>query len=98
MKAVEPRLTFEWIAKSYGTIVGSGAEPDKAIAATQAIAAADEHLAQPYRFKINLCEDGSVVTMDGEYIGTWEMDASNTPFTGTILLVTHGIRRFRQPC
>ena len=28
----------------------------------------------PLRFKINLVEDGSVVTEDGEYIGSWELD------------------------
>lgn len=78
-EAGEPRLTFEWMAKSYGKVVGTGAEADKATAATKAIAAADEHLAQPYRFKINLCDDGSVVTRDGEYIGTWEMDENDHP-------------------
>ena len=28
----------------------------------------------PLRFKINLVEDGSVITEDGEYIGSWELD------------------------
>lgn len=31
-------------------------------------------LNEPLRFKVNLCEDGSVITKDGEYIGTWSMD------------------------
>ena len=26
------------------------------------------------RFSINLLEDGSVITIDGEYIGTWSTD------------------------
>lgn len=31
------------------------------------------------RFKINLLDDGSVVTQDGEYLGTWELDAEDHP-------------------
>jgi len=34
---------------------------------------------EPLRFKINLCDDGSVVTKDGEYIGTWGMDENAHP-------------------
>jgi hypothetical protein len=78
-EAGERHLSFEWMAKSYGKLIGSGMEPDKATAATKAIANAEEHLAQPYRFKINLCDDGSVVTRDGEYLGTWEMDENDHP-------------------
>lgn len=29
------------------------------------------------RFKINLGDDGSVVTADGEYLGTWGTDESD---------------------
>lgn len=29
------------------------------------------------RFRINLLEDGSVVTADGEYLGTWQTDQSD---------------------
>jgi len=29
------------------------------------------------RYKINLLDDGSVVTKDGEYLGTWETDESD---------------------
>ena len=36
-------------------------------------------LSEPLRFKINLCEDGSVITKDGEYIGTWSMDENEHP-------------------
>lgn len=72
-------ISFEWMAKSYGKVIAKGEEADKATAATKAIAAADAHLAQPYRFKINLCDDGSVVTNDGEYIGTWETDENDRP-------------------
>lgn len=36
-------------------------------------------LSEPLRFKINLCEDGSVITKDGEYIGTWSMDDNEHP-------------------
>lgn len=78
-EAGQRHLSFEWMAKSYGKVIAQGEEPDKATAATTAIAAADEHLAQPYQFKINLCHDGSVVTRDGEYLGTWEMDENNHP-------------------
>ncbi|POO56166.1 hypothetical protein CTT39_05315 [Agrobacterium rosae] len=31
------------------------------------------------KFKINLMDDGSVVTRDGEYLGTWELDAEDHP-------------------
>jgi hypothetical protein len=31
------------------------------------------------RWKINLLDDGSVVTQDGEYLGTWEADAEDHP-------------------
>ncbi len=78
-EAGERHLSFEWMAKSYGKVIAGGTEPDKATAATKAIAAADEYVAQPYRFKINLCEDGSVVTQDGEYLGTWETDENDHP-------------------
>ena len=78
-KAGQRHLSFEWMAKSYGRVIAKGEEPDKATAATKAIAAADDLLAQPYRFKINLCDDGSVVTQDGEYLGTWEMDENDHP-------------------
>ncbi len=70
---------FEWMAKSYGKVIASGTELDKATAANKAIDAAEEHLAQPYRFKINLCDDGSVVTRDGEYLGTWKTDEDGHP-------------------
>nr|WP_306264738.1 hypothetical protein [Pararhizobium sp. IMCC3301] len=36
-------------------------------------------LSEPLRFKINLCDDGSVVSRDGECIGTWEMDENAHP-------------------
>lgn len=78
-EAGERHLSFEWMAKSYGKVIASGTEPEKATAATKAIAAAEEHMAQPYRFKINLCDDGSVVTSDGEYLGTWETDENGHP-------------------
>lgn len=29
------------------------------------------------RFKINLIDDGSVVTQDGEYLGTWNTDETD---------------------
>lgn len=31
-------------------------------------------LRKPLPFKVNLCDEGSVVTKDGEIIGTWQMD------------------------
>ncbi len=31
------------------------------------------------RWKINLLEDGSVVTQDGEYLGTWQTDENDHP-------------------
>jgi hypothetical protein len=36
-------------------------------------------LREPLHFKINLCDDGSVVTKDGEYIGAWAMDENAHP-------------------
>lgn len=33
----------------------------------------------PLPFKINLCDDGSVVTDEGEIIGTWQMDENAHP-------------------
>jgi hypothetical protein len=33
----------------------------------------------PLSYKINLRDDGSVVTKDGEYIGTWTMDENEHP-------------------
>jgi len=36
-------------------------------------------LNEPLRFKINLCDEGSVVTKDGEYLGKWEMDENEHP-------------------
>lgn len=29
------------------------------------------------RYRINLCDDKSVVTAEGEYLGTWDTDESN---------------------
>lgn len=34
---------------------------------------------QPLRFPINLCDEGSVVTKDGEFLGTWTMDVHEHP-------------------
>jgi hypothetical protein len=36
-------------------------------------------LDEPLRFNINLCKDGSVITRDGEVIGTWETDENEHP-------------------
>jgi hypothetical protein len=33
----------------------------------------------PFHYPINLCEDGSVVTRDGEYLGTWIIDEHEHP-------------------
>ncbi|WP_091922344.1 hypothetical protein [Phyllobacterium sp. CL33Tsu] len=33
----------------------------------------------PLVYPINLCDDGSVVTRDGEYIGKWAMDQYDAP-------------------
>lgn len=33
----------------------------------------------PLVYPINLCDDGSVVTRNGEYIGTWSMDQYDAP-------------------
>lgn len=35
--------------------------------------------AGPLVYPINLCDDGSVVTRDGEYLGTWAMDQYEMP-------------------
>lgn len=34
---------------------------------------------EPLRYPINLCDDGSVVTRDGEFLGTWTMDCYGHP-------------------
>jgi hypothetical protein len=34
---------------------------------------------RPLDYKINLCDDGSVITRDGEFIGTWSMDENEHP-------------------
>ena len=31
------------------------------------------------RYRYNFLEDGSVVTKEGEYLGTWEVDAEDHP-------------------
>lgn len=36
-------------------------------------------LKEPLRFKVNLGDEGSVITRDGEYIGTWQMDENEHP-------------------
>jgi hypothetical protein len=36
-------------------------------------------LSEPLHYKVNLCDDGSVVTRDGECIGAWEMDEHAFP-------------------
>jgi hypothetical protein len=36
-------------------------------------------LDEPLRFNINLGKDGSVVTRDGEVVGTWIMDENEHP-------------------
>ena len=36
-------------------------------------------ICNPLPFKVNLCDDGSVVTEDGEIIGTWWMDEHEHP-------------------
>lgn len=33
----------------------------------------------PFKFKVNLCVDGSVITKHGEIIGSWTMDADEFP-------------------
>ncbi|MBB2749794.1 UNVERIFIED_ORG: hypothetical protein GGI57_000460 [Rhizobium aethiopicum] len=34
---------------------------------------------EPLRYPVNLCNDGSVVTGDGEFLGTWTMDEHEHP-------------------
>jgi hypothetical protein len=36
-------------------------------------------LDEPLRYPINLCDEGSVVTKDGEFLGTWTMDNHEHP-------------------
>lgn len=43
------------------------------------VAAHGVSLEGPFRYPINLCDDGSVVTRDGEYLGTWTMDVHEHP-------------------
>jgi hypothetical protein len=37
-------------------------------------------LVQMLRWNINLLDDGSVVTQQGEYLGTWDTDENDHPF------------------
>lgn len=51
------------------------------------------------RYNINLLKDGSVVTRDGEYLGTWDTDESDamfefTPDGSSDVLVAHPFRSF----
>ena len=55
--------------------IGGSAEEE----AAELVQAYGVSLSQPLRFKINLCEDGSVITKDGEIIGTWTMDENAHP-------------------
>lgn len=56
-------LPFEWPKESADELVAAYGVP----------------LSEPLRFKINLCKDGSVITEDGEIIGTWTMDENEHP-------------------
>jgi hypothetical protein len=58
-----PTVPFEWTKED----------------AAEVVKAYGVSLSEPLRFKINLCDDGSVVTKDGEWIGTWEMDENAHP-------------------
>lgn len=71
--------SFTWTARAYGNEVGEGTAPSRQAAFEDACHACDQWLDRPYRFSINLCEDGSVVTEDGEYLGTWIADAEDHP-------------------
>jgi hypothetical protein len=51
------------------------------------------------RFAINLLNDGSVVTRDGEYLGTWAVDETDafyefTPDGATEVLLGHPFMGF----
>jgi hypothetical protein len=70
---------FGWLAKAYGKVIGEGTEYDKIIAEREAAQACDAYLDRPQVFDINLWEDGSVVTRDGEYLGIWEADENDHP-------------------
>lgn len=70
---------FSWIVRHYGKDVACGRVSDKAAAAEEAQKACDDHLAEPFRYNINLMDGGSVITKDGEYLGTWEADENDHP-------------------
>lgn len=72
-------VEFRWLAKAYGKVIGQGTEYDKIIAEREAMQAADNYLNKPYVYDINLWEDGSVVTRDGELLGTWTEDEYGHP-------------------
>lgn len=38
---------------------------------------------QKMRWRVNLLDDGSVITQDGEYLGTWDTDESDAIFQFT---------------
>ncbi|SDA39530.1 hypothetical protein [Sinorhizobium sp. NFACC03] len=51
------------------------------------------------RYRINLLDDGSVVTGDGEYLGTWDTDETDalyrfSPDGAASPLLIHPFRKF----
>lgn len=69
--------SYNWSAKAYGNDVGTGVEMLKQAAYEAGCSALDQWLDRPYRFPVNLIDDGSVVTSDGEYLGTWDADGND---------------------
>ena len=82
---------FSWIVRHYGKDVACGRVSDKAAAAEEAQKACDDHLAEPFRYNINLMDGGSVITKDGNIwvhrrrmrtttLRSWQM-ARRSPFS-----------------
>ena len=61
--SIEPRLEVKWTKEDSDSLVQSYGVP------------VDGEL----RFPINLCDDGCVITKDGEIIGSWSMDENEHP-------------------
>ncbi len=74
---------FNWTVLHYGKEIAFGREADKGNAAGEAEDVCDDYLKQTNRFKINLLEDGSVISKDGEYLGTWGTDESDAIYEFT---------------
>ena len=79
----ECKSFYNWTAKFYGELIATGTEANQVKAAIQAENACDAYTPNPYPFDINLLEDGTVLTKDGEIVGTWKVDETDALYLFT---------------